>query len=179
MPADSSPSPDRGFTLFISVLALLISVGALLAVAFKLNDTNNSSTASMPMAGTASMPMTSSAATAVENVKIVVKSDEEHGKKGPEGAWHDAFLPADFSVKPGSVVHVTVYNYDEGEHSFTSSSLGTNVTIAAGTESEPAVTTFTFRAPEKADLYSWLCAIPCDPWAMSHNGFMRGYVRVA
>ena len=185
MPADSSPSPDRGFTLFISVLALLISMGALLAVAFKLNDTNNSGAASMPMtAGTASMPMTSSATTssaaaAVENVKIVVKSDEEHAKKGPEGTWHDAFLPADFSVKPGSVVRVTVYNYDEGEHSFTSSSLGTNVTIAAGSESEPAVTTFTFRAPEKAGRYAWLCALPCDPWAMSHNGFMRGYVSVA
>jgi plastocyanin len=171
MPDDSPRNPDRGFALFISTLALVISMGALLAVAFKLNDTNNS--------GTASMPMTSSTKAAVENVKLVVKSDEEHGKKGPEGTWHDAFLPADFSVKPGSVVHVTVYNYDEGEHSFTSSSLGTNVTIAAGSEAEPAVTTFTFRAPEEAGRYAWLCALPCDPWAMSHNGFMRGYVSVA
>jgi plastocyanin len=172
MPADSPRNPDRGFTLFVATLALIISIGAMLAVAFKLND-NGSSTVN-----SASMPMMSSARAAVENVKIVVKSDEEHAKKGPEGTWHDAFLPADFSVKPGSVVHVTVYNYDEGEHSFTSSSLGTNVTIAAGSESEPAVTTFTFRAPEKAGRYQWLCMLPCDPWAMSHDGYMRGYVSV-
>ncbi|MFP5388857.1 MAG: cupredoxin domain-containing protein [Thermoleophilia bacterium] len=172
MPTDSSRTSDRGFTLFISTLALIISMGAMLAVAFKLND-NGSSTVNG-----ASMPMMSSAHASTENLKIVVKSDEEHAKKGPEGTWHDAFLPADFSVKPGSVVHVTVYNYDEGEHSFTSSSLGTNVTIAAGTESEPAVTTFTFRAPEKAGRYSWLCMLPCDPWAMSHDGYMRGFVTV-
>lgn len=171
MSGDSSRS-DRGFAIFISTLALIISMGAMLAVAFKLND-NGTTTVSG-----ASMPMMSSARAAVENVKLVVKSDEEHAKKGPEGTWHDAFLPADFSVKPGALVRVTVYNYDEGAHSFTSSSLGTDVTIAAGSESEPAVTTFTFRAPEKAGNYSWLCMLPCDPWAMSHDGYMRGYVTV-
>lgn len=179
MPADSSRNSDRGFALFISTLALVISMGALLAVAFRLNDNNTQSST----AATGSMPMmsgrTASASAATEDLKIVVKSDEEHAKKGPEGAWHDAFLPADFSVKPGATVRVTVYNYDEGEHSFTSSGLGTNVTIAAGSEAKPAVTTFTFRAPQKAGHYEWYCALPCDPWAMSHNGFMRGYVSVA
>ncbi|HWA53109.1 MAG TPA: cupredoxin domain-containing protein [Solirubrobacterales bacterium] len=180
MPAESPRSPDRGFALFISTLALVISMGALLAVAFKLNDTNSSSTASMPMASSmpGSMPMSSSAQAAVENVKLVVKSDEEHAKMGSDGSWHDAFLPADFSIKPGSLVRVTVYNYDDAEHTFTSNSLGTNATIAGGSESEPAVTTFTFRAPEKAGRYGWLCALPCDPWAMSHDGFMRGFVTV-
>jgi len=63
---------------------------------------------------------------------VVVKSDEEHGRMGSDGNWHDAFLPADFSVKPGATVRVTVYNYDEGEHTFTAPGLGANVTIAAG-----------------------------------------------
>ncbi len=174
MPANSSPKSDRGFALFISTLALVISIAALLAVAFKLNDDHTQSST----AATASMPMMS-AHGAVEDVKVVVKSDEEHGKMGSDGNWHDAFLPADFSVKPGATVRVTVYNYDEGEHSFTSSGLGTNVTIAAGSEAKPAVTTFTFRAPQRAGRYTWYCALPCDPWAMSHNGFMRGYVSVA
>ncbi len=173
MPTNSSNS-DRGFTLFISTLALVISMGALLAVAFKLNDNGAQTSA----AATASMPM-SSAHTAVENVKIVVKSDEEHAKMGSDGNWHDAFLPADFSVKPGALARVTVYNYDEGEHSFTSPGLGANVTIAAGSEAKPAVTTFTIHAPPKAGRYLWLCELPCDPWAMSHNGFMRGFVTVA
>lgn len=175
MPADSPRSSDRGFTLFIATLALIVSMGAMLAVAFKLNDTG---TQASTAAGVSSMPMMS-AHTAVENLKVLVKSDEEHGKMGADGNWHDAFLPADFSVKPGSTVRVTVYNYDDSEHTFTAPGLGTDVTIAAGSEAKPVVTTFTFRAPQKAGRYEWFCALPCDPWAMSHNGFMRGYVTVA
>jgi plastocyanin len=174
MPADSSHNSDRGFTLFIATLALLISVGAMLAVAFKLND-NGVQTST---AATGSMPMMSGSSGPVEHLKVVVKSDEEHGRMGSDGNWHDAFLPADFSVKPGSTVRVTVYNYDEGEHTFTAPGLGANVTIAAGSASKPAITTFTFHAPLKAGRYAWYCALPCDPWAMSHNGFMRGFVNV-
>lgn len=167
MPANSPPNSDRGFTLLVATLALLISMGALLAVAFKLDNESQSGIATA-----------ASAPTKVENVKVTIKSDEEHGKIGPDGAWHDAFLPADFSVKAGSLVRVTVYNYDEGEHTFTAPGLGTNVTISAGSEDKPAVTTFTFRAPQKAGRFEWFCAIPCDPWAMSNDGFMRGYVSV-
>lgn len=170
MPNESSRNSGGGFTLFIAALALVISMGAMLAVAFKLNDNGSNS-------GMTSMPAMS-AQTHVENLKLVVKSDEEHAKKGSDGNWHDAFLPADFSVGAGSLVRVTVYNYDDSEHTFTSTGLGTNVTIAAGSESEPAVTTFTFRAPEKAGRYQWLCALPCDPWAMAHDGYMRGHVTV-
>lgn len=180
MPDDSPHNSDRGFALFVATLALLISMAAILAVAFKLNDTGTSGTV-----GSASMPMTSSAYTGTaaedvnpENVKMVVKSDEEHGKMGSDGNWHDAFLPADLSVRAGSMVRVTVYNYDDMEHSFTAPGLGTNATIAAGSEAKPAKTTFTFRAPQKAGRYEWFCALPCDPWAMSHDGFMRGYVSV-
>lgn len=172
MPADSSRNSDRGFALFIATLALVISMGALLAVAFKLDNGTQASTA-------ATNSMTMAAPTAAEDMKIVVKSDEEHGKMGSDGNWHDAFLPADFSVKPGSTVRVTVYNYDEGEHTFTAPGLGTNVTISAGSEAKPAITTFTFQAPQKAGRYQWFCALPCDPWAMNHNGFMRGFVSVA
>jgi plastocyanin len=172
MNPDAPRSSDRGFALFVSGLALLISMAALLAVAFKLND-DNSQTAAVVS------PRSSSAQLRAEDVKIVVKSDEEHGRVGSDGSWHDAFLPADFSVKAGSVVRVTVYNYDEGPHTFTSTGLGTNVTIPGGSEAEPSKTTFTFRAPEKAGRYEWFCAFACDPWAMSHVGFMRGFVTVA
>ncbi|HET7054287.1 MAG TPA: cupredoxin domain-containing protein [Solirubrobacterales bacterium] len=175
MPDHSSTNSDRGFPLFVATLALLISIGALLAVAFKLDDNSSSSTSMM----SASQTLGTSAATEIETLKLVVKSDEEHGKMGSDGNWHDAFLPGDFSVKPGATVKVTVYNYDEGEHTFTAPGLETNATIAAGSESKPAVTTFTFHAPQKAGRYEWFCALPCDPWAMSHDGFMRGYVSVA
>jgi plastocyanin len=177
MPNERPPSSDRGFAIFISSLALLISMGAMLAVAFRLNDTNSGGTAAMPMMSGGYTPAGNT--TTSEEVKIVVKSDEEHGKKGSDGNWHDAFLPADFSVKAGATVHVVVENYDDAEHSFTAPDLGMNVTIPGGSETKASVTNFTFRAPAKAGSYEWFCAIPCDPWAMNHDGFMRGVVSVA
>ena len=185
---DSSGPSYSGFALLVATMALILSMGAVLAVAFKLSDNGTSAGSGQgmmsgsylhqhPMMG--ANAVAGSGAGVVEDVRIVVKSDEEHAKLGPEGTWHDAFLPADFSVKPGATVKVTVYNYDEGEHSFTSAHLGTNVTIAAGSATKPKVTTFTFHAPAKAGSYLWYCAKPCDPWAMSHDGYMRGYVTVA
>jgi membrane fusion protein, multidrug efflux system len=168
MPAPHDTRKDLGLTQLAAVFAVLLSMASLLAVAFKLDNTSANSS-----------PQTATAAvTSGENVKLVIKSDEEHAKKGPEGAWHDAFLPADFSVKAGATVHVTVYNYDEGMHSFNSAQLGTDAMIPGGSESKPSETTFTFRAPRKAGSYDWYCAMPCDPWAMAHNGFMRGRVTV-
>ncbi len=161
-----------GYTMLAATFAVLLSMTALLAVAFKLNDNGNTQAASAAPAPAAS------AAPGAESVKLVVKSDEEHAKKGPEGTWHDAFLPADFSVKAGATVKVTVYNYDEGAHSFTSPELGTNVTIPPGSEQKPSKTTFTFKAPQKAGSYEWYCVMPCDPWAMTHLGYMKGDVKV-
>jgi plastocyanin len=114
-----------------------------------------------------------------DSVILNVKSDSEHGKRGPDGSWHDAFLPADFTVHAGSAVTVTVYNYDDMPHSFTSPSLGVDQTIPGGSISTPAKTTFIFTAPSKPGGYQWWCALPCDPWAMAHNGYMRGYVTVS
>ena len=109
----------------------LLGLGALavLAVALSACGSGNSS-------GSASASGTGTQTQGAENVKLVIKSDEEKAKKGPEGKWHDAFLPADFSVKAGATVKVTVYNYDERPHSFTAAQLGTNATIAAGTEEQ-------------------------------------------
>lgn len=177
---------DSGFTQLAAAVAVLLSMAALLAVAFKMDNSNSTQTAtaatSMGMNGGAMhggvVNSSGVAASSSESVKLVIKSDEEKGKKGSDGAWHDAFLPADFSVSAGATVSVTVYNYDDMPHSFTSDGLGTNVTIPGGSEEKPSETTFTFHAPQKAGSYDWYCAMPCDPWAMSHDGFMRGRVTV-
>jgi plastocyanin len=191
----STPSYS-GFTLLVATMALLLSIGAMLAVAFKLNDSGGGGTYVMHHSGgtIGSGSMTNgngvqgsmmgaggAAETGVptEEVGIVVKSDEEHAKRGPEGTWHDAYLPASFAVTPGATVKVTFLNYDEGQHSFTSMSLGLNIAIAAGSSTHPKATTITFRAPSHRGTYLWYCAMPCDPWAMSHVGYMRGYVSVA
>ena len=157
-----------GFTQFAALFAVLLSMASLLAVAFKVdNSTEHTATAAAATAATAP---------SVENVKLVIKSDEEHGKKGSDGAWHDAYLPADFSVKAGATVKVTVSNYDDMPHTFTSPGLGTNTEIAAGDENKPSKTTFTIHAPQKAGSYEWYCALPCDPFSMTHFGFMKGHV---
>lgn len=191
-PSAPQPAPSNsGFAMMLSAIAVILAMCALLAVAFKLNDMHSSESGLSMVNGTAHHSMMggpgatgnglgpAAAGSGVEEVNLIVKSDEEHAKLGPEGTWHDAFLPADFSVDPGATVKVTVLNYDEGEHSFTSPMLGLNVTVPAGTPTEPATRTFTFKAPSKTGSYMWFCAKPCDPWAMSHNGYMRGIVRVA
>jgi uncharacterized cupredoxin-like copper-binding protein len=125
--------------------------------------------------------------TAVQHITLVVKSDTEHGKKGPDGKWHDAFLPANFKVHRGAKVVVTVINHDDGAHSFTSPALHVNAVIVGGKDIEaakegaekikPSKTTFSFIA-KKRGRFAWHCALPCDPWAMTHVGYMKGFVIV-
>jgi plastocyanin len=158
-----------GYTMLAVTIAVLLSMAALLAVAFKLNNNGNTLPASAA---------TETAAPAAEGVKLTIKSDEEHGKKGSDGNWHDAYLPADFSVKAGATVKVTVYNYDDMPHTFTAPGLGVNAEIAAGSEGKPSKTTFTIDAPQEAGSFEWFCALPCDPWSMTHFGFMKGHVTV-
>jgi Cupredoxin-like domain len=112
-------------------------------------------------------------------VSMSVKADSEHGRMGPDKQWHDAIAPADFSVRAGAVVTISVANYDSGPHTFTSPALNVNGMIAGGgSMGTPSSTTFTFTAPSKPGKYAWWCAVPCDPWAMAHDGYMRGYVTV-
>jgi plastocyanin len=153
------------------VIALIISVVAL-------------SSGSKATTVTQAAPAGSAAAQTAPVVKpqyvsIAVKADGEHGRLGPDGKWHDAFLPADFSVRAGAKVTITMVNYDSGPHSFTSPSMNVNQIIpGGGSLGTPTKATFTFTAPTKAGSYEWWCSVPCDPWAMKHDGYMRGVVKV-
>jgi plastocyanin len=110
------------------------------------------------------------------HAKMVVKSDDQHGKKGPDGKWHDAFRPGSFQVQVGKRIKITVLNYDDMPHTFTAPRLHLNKFVPAAKGGKPSKTTFTLTA-RKAGKYEWWCATPCDPWAMSHDGYMRGYVK--
>ncbi len=112
-----------------------------------------------------------------QSVSIVIKSDSEHGKKGSDGKWHDAFLPASFTVDRGARVTVTVLNYDDSVHTFDAPGLHLNEVIMGGSAQKPQKTTFTFTAA-KDGRFLWHCDPKCDPWAMQHIGYMRGYVTV-
>jgi plastocyanin len=116
--------------------------------------------------------------TALPTVTILVKSDAEHAKKGPDGKWHDAFLPAYPSVKAGRTTRLSFVNYDSGPHSMVAPGLNLNVTVPAAKGSVPGRVTVLLKAPAKAGRYDWWCGSPCDTWAMTHNGYMRGSIVV-
>jgi plastocyanin len=168
-----------GLTGLLSILSTIVAVVALANPGTQ--PTPASASMSAMMASSA-MPASTAPAAKTDAVKLTIKSDDEHGKRGPDGKWHDAYLPANFTVHAGDRVTVTVYNYDTGSHTFTSPTLSAagliNEMIPAGSENAPHKTTFTFTAPSQTGKYLWWCAMPCDPWAMAHIGYMRGYVTV-
>jgi plastocyanin len=108
-----------------------------------------------------------------------------------DGIGHDTFAPSHMTVKAGEPVTMTVYNYDEGPHTYTISKLNINEQIKAHiSKTQPSVTTFTVTFP-KAGTYRWFCELPCDAgqggYAMTadrgghgpaQDGFMAGYVSV-
>ncbi len=121
----------------------------------------------------------------VLNGKLATK----YGILGPDGRGHDSFVPSHMRVKAGEPVTLTVYNYDEGPHTFTIDELHINQTIKAHvSDTQPSVTTFTVTFPA-AKTYRFYCSLPCDAgqggWAMtsdrtghgpSQDGFMAGFV---
>ncbi|MDA8440787.1 MAG: cupredoxin domain-containing protein [Peptococcaceae bacterium] len=107
---------------------------------------------------------------------------KDGAKLGPDGKMHDVFTNTDLTVRKGVPAQVTVYNYDTGDHSFTSKDLGLNVHILGAKKAGvPSVTTFTINAT-KTGSFHWLCTIKCDSdangWAMANNGYMAGTVTV-
>lgn len=180
-----------GLIGLLSVLAIILSVSAIASngssgssaggVNASMNSAMSSSGGSNAGAAGAAAATTTPAKS--EAVTLKIKSDTEKGKLGSDGKYHDAYLPANFTIHAGDSVTVTVYNYDDSPHSFTSPTLdpgdGINQTIKGGSETKPSKTVFTFTAPSTTGKYMWWCAMPCDPWAMSHIGYMRGYVTVS
>jgi plastocyanin len=160
-----------GLTGLMSVLAIIVSAMALAS--------GNPKSPTIIQAAPVAATRAAVAQPAPQAVKMMVKADDEHGRLGPDKQWHDAFLPADIAVHAGAKVTVTVVNYDGGPHTFTSPAMGLNQIIpGGGSMSAPKTVTFTFTAPTKLGKYQWWCAVPCDPWAMAHDGYMRGVVTV-
>lgn len=100
-------------------------------------------------------------------------ADSNQKVKAPDGKWHDGMIPGNPTVQAGKVT-VTVYNYDPNPHTINSDALGLAEKIPPAHGNTPGKLTFTFSA--KPGKYQWYCLEPCDPWAMAHNGYMRGYI---
>jgi len=121
------------------------------------------------------------------DITLVVQGDVQ---LGPDGLLHDAFTPCNFTVYAGQEVNLTIVNYDSGEHTFTSPSLGVNFIVTPSNETGvPAVSNFQFNET-KPGVYRWYCTTPCDTdaggWAMTTGsdgqpdqiGYMGGFVTV-
>jgi heme/copper-type cytochrome/quinol oxidase subunit 2 len=94
-------------------------------------------------------------------------------KLGPDGKKHDEFTKTEFAVKVGQPLRLTIDNTDDVPHSITAPVAGVNLTIKPGVHTYSLVVT-------QAGKFQWFCIIPCDSdaagWAMSHPGFMAGYI---
>jgi hypothetical protein len=124
--------------------------------------------------------------------KTMIIVGHELGQKGSDGLRHDTTYGANFSVAKGQRVTVTIWNYDEGPHTFTAPGLKLNVTIPGAKDEEkgiPSKTVFSFTA-SKVGTFRWFCSLPCDKgqgyWAMKtgkngmgQDGYMAGYVTVS
>ena len=107
-------------------------------------------------------------------------------KLGADGATHDAFNPTNFTVYVGQTVNLTIINYDDMPHTFSSTALGVSFNVPGSTQAGvPSVVHYQFTV-DKAGVYRWWCATPCDSWAMSSGfdgqlgqiGYMGGFVSV-
>jgi hypothetical protein len=101
--------------------------------------------------------------------KIVDVTVAAEAKKGPEGKRYDAFSVTNFNVKAGQPLTLHIDNTDTVPHSITSPEAGVNIVVQPGTHD------YTLQV-SKAGKFEWNCALPCDPWAMAHPGYMAGYI---
>jgi hypothetical protein len=93
-------------------------------------------------------------------------------KPGPNGKLHDAFSVTNFTVRAGQPVKLVINNTDSGPHSITTmGGAGVNIIV------RPGVHTYTLLV-HKQGKFMWMCTQPCDPFSMSHLGYMRGYITV-
>jgi len=177
----------RGFAVGAIILALLAAIVLGLVIGYDLKPSATTTISPTPSPTTNTTNSTSNAAEKYADITLIVQSDLT---LGPDGKLHDTFVPCNFTVYTNQVVNLTVINYDNGEHSFTSTTLNVNFQIPpSNVTGVPAIAQFQFTEPN-AGVYRWYCNIPCDTdaggWAMTTGsdgqpdqiGFMGGFVTV-
>jgi hypothetical protein len=94
-------------------------------------------------------------------------------KLGPDGKKHDAYSQTEFAVKAGRPLTLRIDNTDSQAHSITSTAAGVEIIALPGTHDY----TLLVKNPGR---YWWRCMIVCDGsangWAMTHVGYMSGYI---
>ena len=162
---------DRDSRIVLSILAavgILAALGMSAAALVKSND--HGRTVTVTTSATAKAPAAPAAATPTHVIDVTVTPA---GKRGPDGKMHDAFDVTNFSVKAGQPTQLRIDNKDEGTHSITAPVAGISIIV------QPGVHTYTLLV-KKTGRFEWKCIIPCDDdthgWAMTHPGYMAGYI---
>jgi hypothetical protein len=147
--------------LLMSVLALVLS-----------SDRGANGTTTLA-AARSSAPATAATAPAPAPARTMDVKIIPSYKLGPDGKKHDAFLQTEFAVKVGQPLMLRIDNTDESPHSITSPQIGVNIIAQPGVHTYRLLVT----APGR---FEWTCMVPCDTeaggWAMSHVGYMAGYI---
>jgi len=99
-----------------------------------------------------------------------------NSKLGPDGKRHDAYSQTEFGVQTGKPLTLRIDNTDDQPHSIVSQ--GAHVAIIAS----PGVHDYELLV-KHAGRFRWRCFFSCDSeaggWAMSHAGYMSGYITAA
>ncbi len=160
------------------VLASLAGLGIVAAVMMSMVALVNSGQKAEVLASApAAMHQTGAVASITEAsvaaAKVVDLSVIPSYKVGPDGKKHDAFTKTEFAVKAGQPIKLRIDNTDNQPHSITLPMANVSITAMPGTHTYTLVVS-------KPGKYLWICAYPCDSdasgWAMTHPGFMSGYI---
>jgi hypothetical protein len=90
-------------------------------------------------------------------------------KPGADGKLHDAFSVTNFYVHAGQAIKLVINNTDDAAHSIVAPGAGVSIMVKPGTH------TYTLLV-RKAGRFEWFCGMPCDPYSMAHDGYMRGFI---
>ena len=159
---------NRDSRIVLQILAGVAIFAALVmsTVALALSGGNGASTKTVTQPAVA-------AAVPPAPAKTISLSVAGSNKRGPDGKLHDSFSKTNFAVKVGQPTTLRIDNTDAGTHSITSPQTGVSIVVL------PGVHTYTITATT-AGRFEWLCIIPCDSeakgWAMTHPGYMAGYI---
>jgi len=163
---------DRDSKIVLGILGGIAVMAALIMSTVALVQSSNKAvtTVTKTVAAVAVPSATAPAAAAPLELNV-----EGGSKKGPDGKMHDAFSKTEFTAEVGKPTQLKIDNKDDVPHSITSAEAGVNIMVM------PGVHTYTINATAKGK-FEWVCIIPCDEeakgWAMTHPGYMAGYITV-
>jgi heme/copper-type cytochrome/quinol oxidase subunit 2 len=90
-------------------------------------------------------------------------------KPGPDGQLHDAYSQTTFYVHAGRPTKLVIDNTDNVPHGIVTPMANVNIVVRPGTH------TYTLLI-KRTGTFAWNCSFPCDPFSMTHMGYMMGTI---